>query len=141
MRLSLEGTNAPEEPGWVQLFNGKDLTGWKTHPDQPGAWSVNGQGELVGSGAVSHLFTERGDYTDLLSRTRAKINMGGPNVVRLSRVWPAIDTHLRVTRQVDRFTQIALRAVEAAKPQRTDRARDPLRRDSPGSRESEVSET
>lgn len=58
---------------------------------------------------------------------------GPPDVERLSRVLPAIDTHLRVTRQVDRFTQIVLRAVEARKPQHTDRARDPLRRDGPGS--------
>ncbi len=26
------------ESGWVQLFNGKDLTGWKYHPNLPGAW-------------------------------------------------------------------------------------------------------
>src|SRR5437016_5201391 len=24
--------------GWVSLFNGKDLTGWKTHPVAPGDW-------------------------------------------------------------------------------------------------------
>jgi hypothetical protein len=46
---------------------------------------------------------------------------------------PAIDAHLRLTRQVDRFTQIELRAVEARKPQRTDRVRDPLRLDGPSS--------
>jgi hypothetical protein len=71
------------------------------------------------------------------------IGSGPPDVERLPRVLPAIDTHLRVTRQVDRFTQIELRALEARKPQRTDRARDPLRRDSPwnpGRGESEDSE-
>src|SRR5205807_2361874 len=25
--------------GFVPLFNGKDLTGWKTHPDAPGKWA------------------------------------------------------------------------------------------------------
>ncbi len=41
---------------------------------------------------------------------------GPPNVERLSKVLPAIDTHLRVTRQVDRFANIELRAAEARKP-------------------------
>jgi hypothetical protein len=26
--------------GWVQLFNGKDLAGWKTHSKNPGQWQV-----------------------------------------------------------------------------------------------------
>ena len=45
---------------------------------------------------------------------------GPPNLERLQRVLPAIDTHLRVTRQVDRFAQIELRAAEARKPKPTD---------------------
>src|SRR5262245_10472324 len=49
---------------WVQLFNGKDLTGWKTHPDSPGKWRVE-DGILIGSGKASHLFSERGDYQEL----------------------------------------------------------------------------
>lgn len=66
----------PAEPGWLKLFNGSELTGWKTHPDQPGFWKVEG-GELVGFGATSHLFTERGDYEDFHLRVEAKINDGG----------------------------------------------------------------
>lgn len=45
---------------------------------------------------------------------------GPPNVERLARILPAIDTHLRVTRQVDRFAQIELRAADARKPKPTD---------------------
>src|SRR5690348_17053521 len=26
--------------GWVQLFNGKDLTGWKVYPSGTGKWKV-----------------------------------------------------------------------------------------------------
>ena len=56
---------------WVSLFNGKDLTGWKTHPSQPGNWSVN-HGILVGSGPqVSHLYTRRGDYKGFHLRIEA----------------------------------------------------------------------
>ena len=58
---------------------------------------------------------------------------GPPNVERLSRILPAIDTHLRVTRQVDRFAQIELRAVEARKPKPTDDVRAALCLDAPSS--------
>src|SRR5262245_35457216 len=62
--------------GWVQLFNGKDLTGWKTHPDSPGDWKVE-DGILVGRGKASHLFSDRGDYKDFHFRIEAKINDKG----------------------------------------------------------------
>ncbi len=64
---------APEDPGWVQLFNGTDLTGWKTHPDQPGDWKVE-NGILVGRGPRSHLFSARGDYENFHLRVEARVN-------------------------------------------------------------------
>jgi hypothetical protein len=95
---------ADDETGWVQLFNGKDLTGWKIH-DKPSPsilevikiekdgkvvgydgklkgdktthlWRVE-DGLLIGSGPASHLFSERGDYTDFQYRVVAKINDHG----------------------------------------------------------------
>ena len=66
----------PNAEGWVQLFNGKDLTGWKTHPEQPGKWTVAG-GELVGRDDTSHLFTDRGDYRNFHLRVEAKMNFTG----------------------------------------------------------------
>ncbi len=66
-----------DKEGWIQLFNGKDLTGWKTHPDDKGAtWEVK-DGILVGSGKTSHLFSEKGDYENFIYRVEAKINDGG----------------------------------------------------------------
>jgi hypothetical protein len=63
--------------GWVQLFNGKDLTGWKTHPDDKGHWEVK-DGAIVGSGSeVGHLFTERGDFENFHIRVEAKISDKG----------------------------------------------------------------
>ncbi len=95
--------NAPAD-GWVSLFNGKDLTGWKIHPKANGAfaeilakkdgdtlvgydaklkdgsvvplWQVK-DGLLVGSGPSSHLFSEKNDYTDLVFRVEAMINDKG----------------------------------------------------------------
>jgi serine/threonine protein kinase len=69
------------DKGWVLLFNGKDTTGWKTHPKQPGNWRVvkgtNGD-VLTGSGpAASYLYTERADYKDFHLRVEARINDGG----------------------------------------------------------------
>ena len=68
---------APSEPAFHQLFNGKDLSGWKTHPDQPGGWTVEA-GELVGrSSAAHHLFSERGDYENFHLRADVKLNDEG----------------------------------------------------------------
>jgi serine/threonine protein kinase/formylglycine-generating enzyme required for sulfatase activity len=68
--------SSPETDGWVQLFNGQDLSGWKFHPDHPGHWEVK-NGILRGSKRQSHLFTERGDYKNFHLRAEVKINQGG----------------------------------------------------------------
>ena len=96
-------SHADDADGWVQLFNGKDLTGWKMHP-KPGngiteltekkvdgkvvafegtvgsktipLWRVE-DGTIVGGGPSTHLFSERGDYTDFHYRVEAKINDKG----------------------------------------------------------------
>jgi hypothetical protein len=66
-----------DDKGWVQLFNGKDLTGWKTHPNEPGKWAVV-DGILVGRGPDrSHLFSERGDFENFIYRIEAKISDKG----------------------------------------------------------------
>ncbi len=96
---------ARADEGWVPLFNGKDLTGWKVHPQANGAfadivtvekdgkvtgfdaklkkdgstvhlWRVE-DGVLIGSGPASHLFSERDDYTDFEYRVEAMINDHG----------------------------------------------------------------
>jgi predicted Ser/Thr protein kinase len=65
------------DQGFVPLFNGKDLTGWKTHPNNSGKWRVEG-GILIGSGdKVSHLFSERGDFESFHFRIEVNINDGG----------------------------------------------------------------
>src|SRR5262249_30732248 len=65
-----------DSDGWVKLFNGKDLTGWKTHPKSPGKWKVEG-GLLIGSGPASHLFTEKGDYKNFQFKVECMINDKG----------------------------------------------------------------
>lgn len=66
-----------KDEGFVSLFNGKDLAGWKTHPDQPRGWSVE-DGCLVGRSATkSHLFSTRGDYEDFHLKAEVSINKFG----------------------------------------------------------------
>ncbi len=44
------------EDGWIAMFNGKDLTGWKSTPD--GNFKVE-EGLLVVRGSKAHLFSEK----------------------------------------------------------------------------------
>jgi hypothetical protein len=64
-----------QEECWVQLFNGKDLSGWKVYPEGTGEWKVE-DGVLVGTGDASHLFSE-GEYDNFSYRVEAQINDGG----------------------------------------------------------------
>src|SRR5437879_2043773 len=66
----------PAEKGWVKLFNGKDLKGWKTHEKYPGKWTVK-ENILVSTGKVSHLYSERGDFKNFHVRAEVKINDKG----------------------------------------------------------------
>jgi hypothetical protein len=96
--------NPRDEKGWIPLFNGKDLTGWKLYPkpnpeileivtrEKDGKvvayegklkdgtvvplWHVE-DGLLIGSGPHSHLFSDRGDYTNFYYRVEATINDHG----------------------------------------------------------------
>ena len=68
---------ADDKTGWVSLFNGKDLAGWKTHASQPGNWRVE-NGVLIGcSRTTSHLYTERDDLHDFHLRVETRVHAGG----------------------------------------------------------------
>ena len=93
-KLSVNDSGAATSDGFVSLFNGRDLTGWKTHATQPGKWRVE-NGVLIGSdpgrtGRVravrsgthepmpeyqgvprgTFLYSERGDFADFHLRSR-----------------------------------------------------------------------
>jgi hypothetical protein len=73
----LAGGEKGDDKGWVQLFNGKNLDGWKTHPKNPGKWRVENGMIISGGNEVSHLFSERGDYENFHYRIEAKISDKG----------------------------------------------------------------
>lgn len=66
--------------GWLPLFNGRDLTGWKTHSKQPGNWQVEGNA-IVGRGPrSSHLYSERDDYENFHLRAEMKLSGGDSGI-------------------------------------------------------------
>lgn len=100
--LTATADDKKDDKGWVQLFNGKDLTGWKLHPEpnkrdiqevltkekggkpilyyaktkdgkEVPLWRVE-DGVLIGSGPASHLFSQRDDYENFHYRIEALIN-------------------------------------------------------------------
>jgi hypothetical protein len=72
----ISGDRKDEEKGWVQIFNGKDMSGWTVFPRGTGQWKLE-DGALKGSGPASHLFTTRDDYENFRYRVEAKINDHG----------------------------------------------------------------
>ncbi len=70
-----EDKNGGDEQGWIQLFNGKDLKGWKAS-ETPENWTV-ADGCIVGKGSRSHLFYMEREFTDVEFKAEVKINAGG----------------------------------------------------------------
>jgi hypothetical protein len=69
-------TRKADEKAWVQIFNGKDLTGWRVYPRGTGNWKVV-DGVLIGSKEQSHLFNEWCHYKNFRYRVEAMINDNG----------------------------------------------------------------
>ncbi|MEO0474893.1 MAG: DUF1080 domain-containing protein [Planctomycetota bacterium] len=67
-------SDAEKQEGWVLLFNGKDLAGWKCSPDNPDSVYVE-EGGLVTNGKRAHLYYgKEGDavFTDFELKTDVK---------------------------------------------------------------------
>lgn len=75
-KASAVGDNLSGSDGFTQLFNGKDLTGWKTHPADNANWEVV-DGVIKGSGKRGHLFSVRDDFSNFIFRVEAKISDKG----------------------------------------------------------------
>jgi hypothetical protein len=77
----------PIEPGWVPLFNGKDLSGWNDN-GLPDAWKIE-DGILTSAKKTGNLATKRNDFGDFHLRmelmanatTDATINFRGAGAV------------------------------------------------------------
>lgn len=65
--------------GWVSLFNGKDLTGWRAIP--PEQWRAE-SGVIRGSGKDAFLVTELGDFEDFHLLAEYRINANGDSGIQ-----------------------------------------------------------
>jgi hypothetical protein len=63
------------ENGWISMFNGKDLNGWKAS-ERSENWKVE-DGAIVGRGERSHLFWTTQQCGDCEFRATVKVNKGG----------------------------------------------------------------
>ncbi len=93
------GQDAPEgsTPRYVPIFNKRDIAGWRAWGKQremsatemKPVWTVR-DGDLIGSGEPSHLFSPRGDYADFRVRAEVKVNEKG-NSGLYFRAQPGLD--------------------------------------------------
>jgi len=66
----------PDADGWMTIFNGENLDGWKAS-EHAENWTVE-DGSIVGRGPRSHLFyMDAGELTDLEFKAEVKLNKGG----------------------------------------------------------------
>lgn len=71
---------AADNDGWISLFNGKDLSGWKSNDEVPGVFTVE-NGELKVAGGRAHLFYVGNDgnasFKNFELRLKVKTTEGG----------------------------------------------------------------
>jgi hypothetical protein len=74
-----EMANAPQptpgKDGWISMFDGKTLDGWKAN-EHPDSWKVV-DGAITGDGPASHLFWMRQECEDCEFRAEVKLNHSG----------------------------------------------------------------
>ncbi len=73
--LGLAACSLPAADGWVSMFDGKTLTGWKAN-ERPESWTVK-DGTIVGDGEASHLFWMVRECGDCEFKADVKISDGG----------------------------------------------------------------
>jgi hypothetical protein len=69
--------NAPQggRDGWIGMFDGKTLDGWKAN-ENPGSWKVV-DGAITGDGPASHLFWMTRECENCEFRAEVKLNHAG----------------------------------------------------------------
>ncbi len=66
---------APGKDGWISMFDGKTLNGWKAN-EHPESWKVV-DGAIVGDGPASHLFWMTQECENCEFRAEVKLNHSG----------------------------------------------------------------
>jgi hypothetical protein len=85
------------EDGWISMFNGKDLSGWKSNEEVPGCFTVE-NGELKVSGGRAHLFYMGADgaakFKNFEFKAKVKTTAGSNSGIYIhtefqDKLWPA----------------------------------------------------
>jgi hypothetical protein len=72
---AMVGADDKAEGGWIKMFDGKTLEGWKAS-EKPENWKVE-NGAIVGRGERSHLFYMKQECVDCEFKAEVKLNKGG----------------------------------------------------------------
>jgi hypothetical protein len=75
MGYAKEPAAAGEQKGWIQMFDGKTLNGWKAN-EKPESWKVV-NGAIVGDGPTSHLFWMVRECENCEFEAEVKLNHSG----------------------------------------------------------------
>lgn len=70
-----EAAPTPGKDGWISMFDGKTLDGWKAN-ERPDSWKVV-DGAIVGDGPASHLFWMKQECEDCEFFAEVKLNHSG----------------------------------------------------------------
>lgn len=73
--LCASAFSLPAADGWVKMFDGKSLEGWKPS-ELPENWKVE-DGAIVGRGERSHLFWMKEECVNCEFKAKVKLNKGG----------------------------------------------------------------
>jgi hypothetical protein len=88
---SAQLTDAMKNDGWISIFDGKTLDGWKmnaTPGDRFGEFKVE-NGLIVGHGNMNHLYYMKEAFTNFELKIDCKINKGGNSGVYVKSQWQA----------------------------------------------------
>jgi hypothetical protein len=75
----------PGKDGWISMFDGKTLDGWKAN-DNPGSWKVV-DGAITGDGERSHLFWMARECENCEFRAEVRLNHSGNSGMYFRTAW------------------------------------------------------
>ena len=73
------------DAGWIRIFDGKTLDGWKAN-ENPESWTVK-NGAIVGDGEKSHLFYMKQECENCEFKATVKLNHGGNSGMYFRTAW------------------------------------------------------
>ncbi len=85
LAVALSAASIQAEEGWIVLFDGKSLEGWKAS-ERPENWTVE-DGAIVGRGKRSHLFYLKRKFKDFEFKAEVMINPGGNSGMYFRTQW------------------------------------------------------